>query len=119
MGKWIGIDLDGTLAKQSGKIDAAIGAPLQPMLDRVKGWIEKGREVRIFTARADSPLERLKIAQWLDENDIGGLAITNKKDWEMQELWDDRAIRVEHNVGDPCSECGGASKFGSRNLASF
>lgn len=117
MGKWIGVDLDGTLAKHDGKPDGAIGKPLQPMLDRVKRWIEDGREVRIFTARADSSLQRLMIGRWLEEHGLPALAITNKKDWEMQELWDDRAIRVKHNEGDPCSGCGAASKFSHCYLA--
>lgn len=117
MGKWIGVDLDGTLAKHSGKIDGNIGTPLPTMLDRVKKWVDDGREVRIFTARADSTLERIKIARWLEDNGLPALAITNKKDWEMQELWDDRAIRVEYNEGEPCSGCGKVSKFSCRYLA--
>lgn len=111
MGKWIGVDLDGTLASHDGKAGGSIGKPLKPMLDRVKGWIADGIEVRIFTARADSTLERIKVSRWLEDNEIGGLAITNKKDWEMLELWDDRAIRVRHNVGDPCSGCGKETKY--------
>lgn len=117
MGKWIGVDLDGTLAKHSGKISDKIGAPLPTMLGRVKKWVEDGREVRIFTARADSALERIKIHRWLEDNGLPALAITNKKDWEMQELWDDRAIRVEHNEGEPCTGCGKVSKFSCRYLA--
>lgn len=119
MGKWIGVDLDGTLAKYSGQIDGPIGKPVPAMLNRVKSWLEDGREVRIFTARADSTLERIKIQRWLEDNDLPSLAITNKKDWEMQELWDDRAIRVEYNTGEPCSGCGRASKFGSTHLTDY
>jgi hypothetical protein len=111
MGKWIGVDLDGTLARSNGKIDAPIGAPLQPMLLRVQNWIKTGYEVRIFTARADSSIERKKIEKWLNDNGIGGLAITNKKDWQMIELWDDRAIRVKHNMGKPCNECEHQTQF--------
>lgn len=117
MGKWIGVDLDGTLAKHDGKPNSPIGKPLQPMLDRVKQWIEDGKEVRIFTARADSSLQRVMIGRWLEDNGLPQLAITNTKDWEMQELWDDRAIRVKHNEGDPCSGCGAASKFSHCYLA--
>lgn len=119
MGKWIGVDLDGTLAKHSGKLEGPIGEALPSMLERVKGWVDEGLEVRIFTARAESALERTKIYRWLEDNGLPKLAITNKKDWEMQELWDDRAIRVVHNEGEPCSGCGSASKFSSRYLATF
>ena len=119
MAKWIGVDLDGTLARHDGKIGGQIGAPLSDMLDKVKKWIDDGHEVRIFTARADSSLERIRIARWLEDHDLPSLAITNKKDWEMQELWDDRAIRVIHNKGEPCPGCGNASKFSSFNLTEF
>ncbi|SER48900.1 MULTISPECIES: hypothetical protein [Pseudomonas] len=111
MGKWIGVDLDGTLAESNGKPEGTIGKPLKPMLDRVQEWVQAGQEVRIFTARADSPLERLKIQRWLEKYGLGNLAVTNKKDWEMQELWDDRAIRMKPNKGEPCGECEGKSKF--------
>lgn len=119
MAKWIGVDLDGTLARHSGKLGGKIGAPLADMLDRVKKWLDDGHEVRIFTARADSSLERIKIARWLEDHGLPELAITNTKDWEMQELWDDRAIRVIHNKGEPCAGCESATKFTSHYLTEF
>lgn len=111
MGNWIGVDLDGTLARHDGKPDSPIGKPLPKMLRRVRQWLDDGLEVRIFTARADSALERVKISRWLEDNGLPALAITNKKDWQMQELWDDRAIRVEHNEGEPCPGCAKQAKF--------
>lgn len=49
---WIGVDLDGTLAYYDGwKGEHHIGDPIPEMLDRVKGWLEQGYEVRIVTAR--------------------------------------------------------------------
>lgn len=119
MGKWIGVDLDGTLAHHDGKAGSPIGRPLKPMLEKVKEWLEEGLEVRIFTARADSTLERQKIKKWLESQGLPDLKITNKKDWEMSELWDDRAIRVEQNKGIPCSGCSGKSKYSDQILASF
>ena len=68
----------------------------------------------LFTVRADSIFERLKIQRWLEDNDLPSLILTNKKDWEMQVLWDDCAIRVKYNIGEPCSEWGKESKFSSR-----
>ena len=49
---WIGVDLDGTLAEYNGwQGPANIGAPIPAMVERVKAWLEEGRDVRIFTAR--------------------------------------------------------------------
>ena len=47
---WIGVDLDGTLAKY-GIWDGSIGEPIPLMVERVKIWIALGVEVKIFTAR--------------------------------------------------------------------
>lgn len=107
---WIGVDLDGTLARYDGwKGVEHIGAPIEPMFDRVRRWIDEGREVRIFTARvtrqADGEHRRARrfIIRWLDENGLPELAheeaITNVKDYAMDELWDDRAVQVEQNTG--------------------
>ena len=117
-GKWIGVDLDGTLATHDGKL-GEIGAAIPSMVERVEKWIKDGHEVRIFTARADSALERIKVKKWLSDNDLPDLAITNKKDWKMLELYDDRAIRVEHNKGTICPSCQKAAKFNSLHLAEY
>jgi len=111
MAKWIGVDFDGTLAKSSGRTGAPLGKPVPGMIDRVRGWLDDGRKVRIFTARADSPSERYRITEWLKDHGLPALPITNRKDSDMVELWDDRAIRVQHNQGEPCSGCGAASQF--------
>lgn len=118
MTRWIGVDLDGTLAKHDGKI-GEIGAAIPSMVERIEKWIDDGHEVRIFTARADSTLERTKVKKWLSDNDLPDLAITNKKDWKMLELYDDRAIRVEHNKGTICPSCQKAAKFNSLHLAEY
>jgi hypothetical protein len=61
---WIGVDLDGTLAHYEGwKGQEHIGEPIAPMVERVKGWLAEGREVRIFTARVYCPPEPM--APWL------------------------------------------------------
>lgn len=117
-GKWIGVDLDGTLAKHDGKL-GEIGSAIPSMVERVEKWIDDGHEVRIFTARAESALERIKVKKWLSDNDLPDLAITNKKDWKMLELYDDRAIRVEHNKGTICPSCQKAAKFNSLHLAEY
>ena len=117
-GKWIGVDLDGTLATHDGKL-GEIGAAIPSMVERVEKWIKDGHEVRIFTARAGSALERIKVKKWLSDHDLPSLAITNKKDWKMLELYDDRAIRVEHNKGTICPSCQKAAKFNSLHLAEY
>ena len=101
---WIGVDLDGTLAEYHGwKGIEHIGSPVPAMLARVKTWLEQGIEVRVFTARVCCPSKRRiatrAIGDWCERNGLPRLAVTNAKDFQMIELWDDRAVRVETNVG--------------------
>ena len=98
--EWIGVDLDGTLARYNGweGIDH-IGEPLLPMVTKIKEWIAAGKTVKIFTARASDPKSIPYIKKWLKDNDMGDLEITNIKDHGMIELWDDRAVRVLQNTG--------------------
>ncbi len=100
---WIGVDLDGTLAHYEGWKGAEhIGEPVAPMLERVKAWIAQGVRVKIFTARCCAPEQVPPIEAWLEKHGIGGLEITNVKDYGMVELWDDRCVRVKANTGMPC-----------------
>lgn len=102
---WIGVDLDGTLAHYDGWVGPDyIGKPVQEMLERVKGWISQGITVKIFTARCSVPEQVAPVAAWLEKHGIGGLEITNIKDFAMVELWDDRCVRVIPNTGKPCCE---------------
>ena len=101
---WIGVDLDGTLAKlkRTEKFDeVAIGAPIPKMVERVKAWRATGREVRIMTARAASLKPKVKqaIEEWCEKHLGEKLPITNEKDPYMLELWDDRAIGLEPDTG--------------------
>lgn len=104
---WIGVDLDGTLAVYDGWKGAEhIGEPIPAMVDRVVGWLLKGMEVRIFTARVSgerqgaSVDETTKLIQDWAEQHIGfRLPVTCIKDFGMIELWDDRAVQVEKNTG--------------------
>ncbi len=103
---WIGVDLDGTLAQYDGWVSAEhIGEPILLMLYRVKAWLAAGYDVRIFTARV-SPSNCLEaisarhaIEKWCSLHIGQRLPITNEKDYEMVELWDDRAVQVEANTG--------------------
>lgn len=99
---WIGVDLDGTLATYEGNHHAHIGAPIFPMVMRVKVWLDEGREVKIFTARVshgpDLEQRRL-IAEWTQLLFGRALEATCVKDDACEALYDDRAFRVEHNTG--------------------
>lgn len=104
---WIGVDLDGTLAfydKWMGPTH--VGAPIQKMVERVNRWIEQGYEVRIFTARiADGDPKTLKTIEDWSKTVFGfPFRVTNVKDFEMIELWDDRAVQVISNTGEPVGQ---------------
>ena len=101
--QWIGVDLDGTLAfAEPWKGFEHIGKPVPAMLKRVKIWLELGYRVKIVTARAENPDEAVPpIQNWLKKNGLPQLEITNCKDMDMIELWDDRCVQVVPNTGNP------------------
>lgn len=103
---WIGVDLDGTLAHyDKWRGVEHIGLPIEPMMRRVRSWLDEGQEVRIMTARVypapGADVERTKhiIQDWLEEQGLPRLEVTNQKDWSMVELWDDRCVQVIPNTG--------------------
>jgi hypothetical protein len=117
---WIAVDLDGTLAEYHGWVNTFnIGEPVEPMMERVRLWIAEGKEVRIFTARIDGGGAASKmgvdpevvkkyenvemitkmIQDWTEKHLGVRLPVTNKKDYGMIELWDDRCVQVIPNTG--------------------
>ena len=97
---WIGVDLDGTLAVAGNwKGMDAIGEPVPAMLRRVRAWVDKGLKVKVVTARAGDPVGLAATRAWLERQGLGALEVTDRKDFGMLELWDDRAIQVVHNTG--------------------
>lgn len=106
-----------------------IGAPVASMVAMVKHALAAGHEVRIFTARitpfnqcirSAHDLDRIRSAvplekrtprlleahkagkaifKWCVQHIGTPLTITNVKDYDLFELWDDRAISVEKNTG--------------------
>ena len=113
MAGWIGVDLDATLATYNGwKGPTHIGAPIAPMVERIKQWIMDGIEVRIFTARVsrqgsiqEVAAIRAAIGAWLvNVAGLPNLEVTNEKDYDMVELWDDRCVQVLPNTGMPITE---------------
>jgi hypothetical protein len=103
---WIGVDLDGTLAFYDGWKGAThIGDPIPKMMARVRAWMDKGRKVKILTARVapgkgDEQLCRDAIEAWLDKHGLAALEVTHAKDHKMIELWDDRVVQVIPNTGE-------------------
>lgn len=111
---WIGVDLDGTLAHYDKWVAwNVIGEPVPRMMDRVRAWLAEGKRVRIFTARVafaedtcyvtSQPFTRADITKvvqdWLELHGLPRLPVTHEKDFQMTELWDDRAVQVVPNTG--------------------
>ena len=100
-GGWIGIDLDGTLARSDSLwTGPKIGDPIPQMIKLTKQLVEKGARVKIFTARAADPDQVQLVKTWLVENGLPELEITNVKDFGMIRLYDDRAVQVVTNTGE-------------------
>jgi hypothetical protein len=116
-------DLDGTLAHYDGWVSVEhIGEPIPLMVERVILWLAEGKDVRIFTARVDGGEVALAagepagehfrdvahvrevIEAWCLKHIGAVLPITNKKDFGMVQLWDDRCVRVVTNTGERCCE---------------
>lgn len=124
----IAVDFDGTMSHYDQWVGPAhVGAPIAKMIERIKGWLAAGKEVRVFTARA------YPIALWAPGGVIGPdwlvpmqhsirgaeceqaihairqfcaqhighvLPITCIKDYSTDEIYDDRACQVEKNTGE-------------------
>lgn len=104
---WIGVDFDGTLAYyDKWRGDLIFGEPIRPMVKKIKQALNLGYEVRIFTARVSGlgEVDKLeiisKLHEWLEKCGLPPLIVTNVKDFQMIELWDDRAVQVDHNTGE-------------------
>lgn len=98
----MGIDLDGTLARFGAwRGFNHIGKPVKSMVRRVEQWQEAGYQVKIFTARASIPEAIPPVKKWLKKHKLGDLEVTNRKDLNLVELWDDRSVQVMPNTGHP------------------
>jgi len=116
---WIGIDLDGTLARYDGwKGATEVGEPVPAMLELVKNFIKQGVRVKIFTARVycgesgepegdryrEAQTARLAIEKWCAKHVGVILPVTCCKDFGMITLYDDRCIQVVPNTGETLTE---------------
>ena len=98
--KWIGVDLDGTLAYLGKGQTNGIGDPIPLMADRVRQWLAEGHRVKIMTARATWGHQAVRqIEIWCERHFDTRLEVTAVKDSEMEVLYDDRARQVEFNTG--------------------
>lgn len=98
---WVGVDLDGTLAVYDGwKGINHIGEPIPEMVEYVQSLVESGIEVKIFTARCQEGRGAIETIQiWCLRNLGYLLDVTDKKDFAMVFMVDDRAVAVEKNTG--------------------
>lgn len=103
---WIGVDLDATLAVYDGwKGEDHIGEPIPLMVEKVKALLDKGKNVKIMTARVspegnkDVEASRKLIQDWCKEHLGQVIPVTHEKDHQMEELWDDRVRQVIKNTG--------------------
>lgn len=102
---WIGVDLDGTWAYYDGwKGFHHIGDPLPLMTARVVRWLEDGKKVKVFTARATTPEAIPYIQAWTQQVVGRVLEVTATKDLACLELWDDRAVQMIPNTGRSLAE---------------
>ena len=93
---WVGFDFDGTLAVEH------TFEPVEPMVDRLRAYLDQGVEVRILTARGNDPHgpHGIKLVKdWLKKQGLPDLQVTSKKDYQMIVLYDDRARQVIQNTG--------------------
>jgi hypothetical protein len=105
-GRWIGVDFDGTLATYANDQGDECGLPIRPMVDRVKQWRATGLTVKIVTARASTDDVKRHVhllAAWCLEHLGEVLPVVSGKDYDMIELWDDRAVAVHFNTGKQLS----------------
>lgn len=106
---WVGFDLDRTLAYYSLEQKELIGEPIPHILELVKKLIHEGKDVRIFTARANidsyngnhNLLEyHLQlIREWCNTHIGKVLPITCSKDFNTEKIYDDIAVHVIPNKG--------------------
>ena len=114
---WTGFDLDYTAAEgHSPYRSEMIGEPIPKIIELMKEKLAEGKRVKIFTARvcvtnqrspwSDSVADKeyanfqhMLITNWSIRNLGIDLEVTCVKDFLCEEIYDDRAWRVEKNTG--------------------
>jgi hypothetical protein len=107
---WWGFDIDKTtfVDEGGGTRGGMIGAPIMPMIRRIKHFLRTGRKVNIVTARVhwsepDHVAQMNTVRQALNavfgKNLANRIDIRSDKDRHMIDLYDDRAKQVIPNKG--------------------
>ena len=93
---WIGVDFDGTLARNDilGPSDPPypLGEPILEMVEIVKALAAAGVRIKIFTARGGEAQNIPVIQDWTEKCGLGRLEVTDRKDFNLVCFFDDRAI---------------------------
>lgn len=105
------VDFDGTISSHKS-IDlndydpGKVGAPIERMIRRIKAWLAEGIEVVILTARVhpchgeeNIQKSREAIRNFCIEHIGQELNITCEKSPKFDEIWDDKAVRVDVDEG--------------------
>ena len=77
-----------------------IGKPVPKMVKRVRIWLEMGYRKNCHRPGTKSRIFIPPIHEWLF-HELPELEVTNAKDMDMIELWDDRCVQVVPNTGNP------------------
>ena len=104
---WVGVDLDGTLSRTDNPGHFSppypLGEPIPEMLLLVKSLLDAGVRVKIFSARACEPKSIPVVQAWAERHGLGPLEVTNQKDFDLIRFYDDRAIAMVPNAGQPAA----------------
>lgn len=102
---WIGVDLDGTLAHWDGVWRGLehIGEPIPQTIKFVQALLNRGENVKVFTARCGRPNDYEKastpIRKWCITHIGEALMVTCEKDMYCRAIYDDIAHPVKRNEG--------------------
>jgi len=112
---WVGFDLDGTLAfydywRGASHIGKIIPRAKLLLIEEIRNGRIYNYTVKIFTARSTIPEHKQYVEQWLKDNGLPDLEVTNIKDYGMRKLYDDRAIQVIKNTGEIINELNPSDK---------
>jgi hypothetical protein len=101
--QWIGVDFDGTLARDdaAGHFDPPypLGQAIPEMVAMIRSLMDAGVTVKIFSARACEPENIPVIQAWTERHGLGRMEVTNLKDYDLIRFFDDRAIQMLPNAG--------------------
>lgn len=108
--RWVGFDLDGTLAKyDTWRGWDYVGEPIPAMVKIVKDLMAKGITCKVLTARASkvslaknniqfSQLEKV-IQDWTEKHIGIRMEVVSEKDYLLVSFYDDKCVQVEMNTG--------------------